>query len=409
VVVSAYRPGRGGEGTQLRHHAIVHGLRRRMPTDVLSVSDLAAASGHPRACPAPEPLPIEFGRADADDATAGTVRRPPFAGLYCARAARDLETLLRRARYRLVVLSDPMLYAYLPTLRAGICEGDKGGAGAGRLVVDLHNAEAELYREMVAHPVWPQAGHLPDPEGRLAPAIDRLERTMVHAADLVTVPSEPDRQRLWRRYGGHLPIAVLPNAVPMQDCRRPALAGPPQAAVFIGALRYFPNVLAALEIADSIGPAIRAAVPQLRLVVAGRYPPPLVADALRDSGVDLVADPQEVRPLYDRSILLVPLRLGGGTRLKILEAFGYGAPVVSTAKGIEGIDAENRVHYLGASTATEFAQAVLETVQDPVADLRRRRRAWELARSRYSWTALDMPIGEMLTTLAVPEPAGRPT
>jgi glycosyltransferase involved in cell wall biosynthesis len=267
-------------------------------------------------------------------------------------------------------------------------------------VVDLHNAEADLYREMVAHPDWPRAGHIPDPQGRLVPAIDRLERALVRTADLVTVASDPDRQRLRRRYGGHPPIAVLPNAVPMLDCHRPALAAPPRAAVFIGALAYFPNVLAALEIAGGIGSAIRAVAPDLRLVVAGRHPPSLVADALRGTEVDLVADPADVRPLFERSILLVPLRLGGGTRLKILEAFGYGVTVISTPKGIEGIDADDRVHYLRASTAAEFARAVIEVIRDPVTDLRRRQRAWELARSRYSWDALDGPIGEILTTPA---------
>jgi glycosyltransferase involved in cell wall biosynthesis len=170
--------------------------------------------------------------------------------------------------------------------------------------------------------------------------------------------------------------------------------------VFIGALAYFPNVLAALEIAGGIGSAIRAVAPDLRLVVAGRHPPSLVADALRGTEVDLVADPADVRPLFERSILLVPLRLGGGTRLKILEAFGYGVTVISTPKGIEGIDADDRVHYLRASTAAEFARAVIEVIRNPVADLRRRQRAWELARSRYSWDALDGPIGEILTTPA---------
>jgi glycosyltransferase involved in cell wall biosynthesis len=256
---------------------------------------------------------------------------------------------------------------------------------------------------MAAHPDWSWATHVPDPDGAGVSGMHHAERHLVEVADLVTVPSEADLRKLVVRHESSTPIAVVPNAVPMAGTTPPEVASAPTQCAFTGALDYFPNALAALEIARQIGPAIREAAPGMRVVLAGRNPPPFVVAAVRDSPVELVANPADIAPFFRNAIQIVPLTLGGGTRLKILEAFAAGTSVISTDKGIEGIPAEPGVHYLRATAAVDFGEAVREILRDPAADLRRRRRGWDLAASGYSWDALQPAVDRVLDRLNPPE------
>jgi glycosyltransferase involved in cell wall biosynthesis len=380
VIVDSAISDEAGAGGRLRYRALIHALRRRMPTDVLAVEVLLQLMRHGQDCPAFETSPVDLGDPQAS---------VPFGWVYCSRAAAELTTMLRRERYELVLMSDATVYPYAPTIRA---------AYSGPFVVDLHNAEADLYEEMANHPDWSSAAHLPDPTG--AQSMTAVEHMLLKTADLVSVPSPLDRQKMVARHALGTPIAVVPNAVSMVDSPRPETARVPGQCTFTAELNYFPNVLATLEIAREIGPAIRSAVPSIRVVVAGRNPSARLSEACRANGVELAADPADIRPFFERAIQIVPLRLGGGTRLKIIEAFAAGASVVSTAKGIEGIEAEPGTHHLVASTAAEFAAAVAQVVHDPEADLRRRQQAWDLATARYSWAAIEEPVGHLLDTVA---------
>ncbi|MCE6995230.1 glycosyltransferase [Saccharothrix sp. S26] len=354
-------------GAEMRQSALVDALRRTGPVDVLSINALRAAVSCARRCP-----PCAAMLMTTPEGTLPV----PHNWYYCRRTADQVRQFLDAHPYPVVVTSHIWLSQYLPAIRA---------AGTARLVVDLHNAEADLQDELSAHPWWPR---LRDPEVPEQVGVRFVEAGMVAAADVVTVPSEADRERLRRRYAPTAPIVVLPNAVPVAAGSRPVVARRPVSCFFLGALDYFPNTLAALEIVTGIGPAIAAAAPGLPVVVAGRRPVPVLAEAAAGGVVDLVADPPDAEPFFTGSLLIVPLRNGGGTRLKILQAFAAGCPVVSTAKGMEGIDALDGVHYLAAETSGEFAAAVAAVLADPASDLRRRQAAWDLVRSRYSRDAL---------------------
>lgn len=354
-------------GAEMRQTALVGALRADGPVDVLSIDALRRAVNCAERCD---------GCPDLAMMTPEGALPVPHNWYYCRRAAAQLEHFLATNPYPTVVTSHIWLSQYLPAIRAG---------GPTRLVVDLHNAEADLQDELMDHPQW---NDLRDPEVPVQVGVSYVESAMVAAADVVMVPSAVDRDRLHRRYGPAAPVVVAPNAVPVAEGSRPVTARRPDTCFFLGALDYFPNTLAGLEILTGIGPAVAAAAPGLRILVAGRRPVPALVSAAVHSPAELVADPPDAEPYFDGSVLIVPLRNGGGTRLKILQAFAAGCPVVSTAKGMEGIDAVDGVHYLAAEDAGEFAAAVARVVGDPVEDLRRRQAAWDLVRSGYSHEAL---------------------
>ncbi len=147
--------------------------------------------------------------------------------------------------------------------------------------------------------------------------------------------------------------------------------------------------------------SIRQAVPDTEIVIVGREPPAALADAARSNGVRLVANPADVRPFLEAAILVVPLVIGGGTRFKIIEAMAAGCPVISTAKGIEGIEARDGTHYLGAEDPASFAAAVRHTVSDRGAAQRRRTAGRELVRTRYSWDSLAERVAAILGSVGV--------
>jgi glycosyltransferase involved in cell wall biosynthesis len=136
---------------------------------------------------------------------------------------------------------------------------------------------------------------------------------------------------------------------------------------------------------SEIFPLVRARVPQTRLRVTGRTQGVDLARLPLD-GVELTGYVDDVRPVVAGSMAAVtPLRLGGGTRLKILEAMALGVPVVSTPKGVEGLDVQPGEHLLLGRTPAEFAEAVVRVLQDPALRQALAAQAVTHVRQRYDW------------------------
>src|SRR5581483_2827723 len=152
-------------------------------------------------------------------------------------------------------------------------------------------------------------------------------------------------------------------------------------------MRYPPNADAARWLARDIFPEVRKTYPRARLLLAGGHPSrDLAMPANAGPGVQLTGEVAELEPLYQQAdIALAPLRAGGGTRLKILEAMARGRAVIATTLGAEGLDVVHGEHLLIANTPCEIARAVSELFQD--AELRRRLRANArlLVEKKYSW------------------------
>ncbi|GAA0900035.1 hypothetical protein GCM10009557_76140 [Virgisporangium ochraceum] len=259
-----------------------------------------------------------------------------------------------------------------------------------RLVYDMHNAELPLHRSINAAMLAGAAGTVqygPMP----LDLVEFAERAALTAADEIWTCSDRDLADIAELYptAAATPTRVVPNVVTVPAPPHPDGPAPaPRRVVFTGRMDYYPNLVAARAVVDDLAPALLAAGRTVPVVVCGAVLDEWIpADGLPPT-VRLVSDPPSTASLVTGGVLVVPLTLGGGSRLKILEGFALRAPVVSTAKGVEGLDVTPGVHYLPAETPAGFADAVGRVLDDE--DLRTRlvESAAHLVRDRYSMPAL---------------------
>ena len=168
--------------------------------------------------------------------------------------------------------------------------------------------------------------------------------------------------------------------------------------VFTGWLGTMANRDALAFLADEIWPALRAQLPDLTLEVVGGGIPDALRQRLEDiPGLRLVGEVDDVRPSFRKaSIMLVPLRIGSGTRLKILEAMAQGNPVISTPKGAEGLSVSAGEHILFAETARDFRAATSTLLGSPSEFDRIRIRARELVVQQYDWREIGRKVNKLL-------------
>lgn len=250
------------------------------------------------------------------------------------------------------------------------------------VVADLHNVYSVLTRRTAAEQPAPWVRLYLRGEAAL---LDKIERRVAGAADALLTVSDEDRRRFAGL--GPRPIYLVPNGV---DCAAYAAlpTGRRSAApilLYVGALSWGPNAAAARTLAAEVLPRVRTRIPDARVQLIGRNPGPEVQELGRLDGVEVLGSVPDVLPhLRDAAALIVPLEAGGGTRLKILEAFAAGLPVVSTPLGCEGIDARDNEHLLIADRA-RLADAIVALLGDPALGDRLAAQARTLARERYDW------------------------
>jgi glycosyltransferase involved in cell wall biosynthesis len=220
----------------------------------------------------------------------------------------------------------------------------------------------------------------------------------------VIAVSETDRNLL-RSASPQLRVDVVPNGV---DTVEMALLPPPaadrrKALIFVGALHYRPCIDAAQWLIHTILPLLRRHEPEIEVWIVGKEAAPEV-QALAGPGVFVASSVPDVKPYYAAaSVAVVPLRAGGGSRLKILEAMALGRPVVSTTLGAEGLDVRDGRHLLIADQPEPFAAAILRLMRQSGADELRQsliRHARSLVESQYDWeiaAAAQLRIYEELT------------
>jgi glycosyltransferase involved in cell wall biosynthesis len=300
---------------------------------------------------------------------------------YCPTNAKQLASDLIAAGVSLVVCSSLNMYRYV----ADLARYDEL-----TVVFDMHNVESELYRETrrVVVPGSRYDGVIS--EDTIA-RIHVAEQTAIEAADEVWTCSEEDVTLARRTYD-------LPDDKPFRVVRdvvatpaEPPAAERPTRAVFTARLDYFANILAAATLLEEIAPLLDP----LPVVVAGAQPDESLRTLARPANAQLVADPESMSEVTRNGIMVVPLTFGGGSRFKIVEAFAAGLPVVSTRKGAEGLRATPGVHYLAVDTPAEFAAATRRLIEDDPLRHRLVRAAWELARDRYSLTALTAQMAKL--------------
>ena len=254
--------------------------------------------------------------------------------------------------------------------------------GAGRSVLSLQNDDDALLRQLP-----PAAGALRRLEQRWdQQTTRRLQRRWLAEAHQVVCVSEQDRASL-----GRTDAVVVPNGADLPDRTSPAPTG--GRLVFVGSLNYPPNAEAVRWWLREIGPLLPADLPVLTVV--GR-----AAQAVLGTppGLDVVSDPPEVTPYLEQaSVVVLPLRAGGGSRLKLIEAMALGRPVVSTTKGAEGFPVRNDRELLLADGPREIAEAVTRVYRDP-ALAQRLATAGRAFAQAYSWEALGARFAATLLT-----------
>lgn len=214
------------------------------------------------------------------------------------------------------------------------------------------------------------------------------ESEMSGTFDVNVFVSQPDEKTLVERVPG-LHTVIVPNGVdveyftPDQGTDTPAL-------IYTGGMNMFANRDAVMFFLAEIWPLIRARVPGVRFFAVGQDPPKdLLALAARDPQVVVTGYVTDVRPLVrDASVYVVPLRVGGGTRLKVLDAMAMGKAMVSTSIGCEGLEVGPNEHLLVADSPGQFAEKTVILLEDRHRRLALGRAARELVERRYSWRTI---------------------
>lgn len=322
---------------------------------------------------------------------------------YSDQACAEIEELVLSFRPDLVVIERLWLQRYIGTIKRLDCQ----------VVLDNHNVETALQRQIAASAQG--ARHHPRTVGEvLASRTQALERQAAHMVDQIWVCSAADATAMEELYAPPAPICVVPNTVEVSRYRPPSR--PPRPAeldatapslVFPAMFGYAPNVEAAQFLIDTMMPSLGADGLAYRLALVGGMPTPaMCAAAATDRNIIVTGPVADVRPyLWASSIMVVPLLEGSGTRFKILEAFAAGVPVVTTAKGAEGLSVRHGMHLLIAELH-EMTRAVESLATDPELARRLARNAFDLVTSRYSWDVAGRAVERALQGLP-PRPESR--
>jgi glycosyltransferase involved in cell wall biosynthesis len=250
------------------------------------------------------------------------------------------------------------------------------------VVIDLHNIYSVLIRR-TAEEQRPALRRLYlQREARL---LEGVEEAVGRTADACLTVSAQDAEYFRGRGAEH--VFVVPNGVDCSTYDRLPLGrrdGPP-VFIYVGALTWPPNIHAVQFLAREVLPPVRQEIPTAVFRIVGRNPPAEVTALGELPGVEVAANvPDIIPPLREAHLLAVPLEAGGGTRLKILEAFAAGLPVVSTPIGCEGLDVVDGTH-LVIVPREQFARAIVALLRDPARGEALAERARALARATYDW------------------------
>jgi polysaccharide biosynthesis protein PslH len=300
---------------------------------------------------------------------------------------RALDEMLRQTRYDIVQVE----FVWMTVFRFGSRASSKP-----ILVLDEHNIEYDILK-------------------RTAGGSSGLSRLVYNSLNWRKLARE--ERSAWRKFDGialtsrrdeelvqqNLPnarTAVVPNGVDVGEFSATTRASEPDVLLFFGAINYYPNQEAVIYFLDHIFPLIKQRRPLAKFRILGPGAPDSVL-ARQGNGVEVLGMVDNVSPHIERAAaIVVPLRIGGGTRLKIVEALSKGKAVISTRLGAEGIDVVHDRHLLLADEPEAFAQEVERVLADPELASRLGRNGRQLMEERYSWRSIVAGLEGFFETLA---------
>ncbi|MCB8945723.1 MAG: glycosyltransferase [Ardenticatenaceae bacterium] len=384
------------QGTSLRNYHIIRGLAQRHEVTLLSflegnqTADPAAIAPLQALCLRVETVavPPRSGMKRLWQLVSG--RLPDMAHrLYSPVYEIALRRVLAESQFDVIQVEGIELARYMSII---------GAASEARLIFDDHNAETELQRRNFLTDLgqprrWVAAAYSWVQVRRLR----RFERWACETADAVVAVSETDKKHLQSLAPSlQSPVSVIPNSIDVRAYQQP-VAPESYDLVFSGKMDYRPNVDAVLWFAAEVWPLICAERPSTTWAIVGQKPHPRLEAVQGLPGVTVTGWVEQVQPyLAGAQVIVMPFRIGSGTRLKLIEAMAAGKAIVSTPIGAEGFPIEHDGELLLAETAEEMATAVLELLYHPQQRLRLGRAAQQFAQ-RYDWRQV-VPLFEKIYT-----------
>jgi polysaccharide biosynthesis protein PslH len=273
-------------------------------------------------------------------------------------------------------------------------------------VLFTHNVEAVIWQrhyEVVRNPLWKALSWREWQATRVA------EGKYLRLADHVLAVSENDRDS-FATFLDSSRVTVIPTGVDTEYFQPSPQEEAPDSLVFTGSMDWLPNEDAILYFVREILPLIRQQIPQVSLSVVGRKPSRRVRElAANQKNVQLTGWVDDIRPyLASGTVCIVPLRIGGGTRLKIFEAMGMAKAVVSTSIGAEGLPLRHGENVLLADEPAEFAACVVSLLRHPAHRKRLGQASRKLVEENYSWARVAERFANVLSEVVAksqPQPA----
>jgi glycosyltransferase involved in cell wall biosynthesis len=274
-----------------------------------------------------------------------------------------------------------------------------------RVVLDEHNIDYEVFRRMCE-------GERSLPRRTFNrweyERVRRLEQRCWARVDGCIVTSEREEPVVAATAPRTL-TAVVPNGVDLEYFAPAGGNVEPRTVIFNGTLDYRPNVDAAFYLVEEVWPLVRQRCPDARLTLVGRGAQPRDRRRLSRPGVVVRGEVPDVRPYLERAaVVAVPVRMGGGTRLKVVEGLAMGKAMVSTSLGCEGIAVTDRKHLLIADDAEQFASRVVELFEHPTFGEALGRAGRTLMEAQYSWEHAVNRLEELYERVTVDSSSRRP-
>lgn len=263
-------------------------------------------------------------------------------------------------------------------------------------VLSQQNVDSEIWRRLCSETANPFYKFVYWTQQR---AFQRYERVLSPKFDVVTCTSDIDAI-VFQQHCAEDAIAIIPNGVDVTHFQPDFTTESPAHLIYIGSMDWYPNEDAVAFFADEILPSIQSEVSDVRFSIVGGNPSARVEKLAERDGVIVTGRVPEIKPYFaEATVFVVPLRIGSGTRLKILEALAMGKAIVSTSVGAEGLDLKDGEEIFIADEPKPFAEAVTRLLTDPA--LRRRIGANGRARVEkdYDWRSIGEKLHRLYTEI----------
>lgn len=304
-----------------------------------------------------------------------------------------LECILDEKDFDLVQVEGIHLMAYLPIIRSA--------RKLPVVICDWHNIESELMRQYSRRePNLLRRAYA----GKTARLMSEFESRALGEFDAHVVVSQKDAEQL-RTLNSDARVFVIENGVDTNYYCDAQIEKAAQARrdapgknriVFVASMDYHANIEGAVSFAREVWPRLRARQPRLVFTIVGRAPSREVRALALTPGIEVTGTVVDVRPFYRNAVAaIVPLNVGGGSRLKILEAMAAGIPVISTTLGAEGLDVRHGENILIADTNDQLVEAIVRVVEDQEQRTRLGAAGRALVSHHYEWSRLGANLFEI--------------